>query len=267
MTWAIVALLFGCALLALIPALVLSKKLSWPMRAVSFIALTPPALGALGFGVIHIWMNTRIQPAAMHEVLAHGVQYDRRVESNPSRIVWHVATIDLNAPGVQFMVTPGDPARALPFSAKTTTDFAKEQFAAVAISGDLYSPKFGMNPLEPGAVDGDALAARGFSASRGVVFGKPSATPNAPTLYISEANAVTFGANSGSNYNAISGDCMLLTADGAGKAVKANLASCTEPARKLSRAAIGYSEAKHALYLVAVDGDQASFSEGVTAPA
>jgi hypothetical protein len=264
---ALLALGFGLAVLGAVPLLALDKRRAWHLRAAAFIALTPIGLGAAGFGAVKLWMGTRIQPAATNYTLARGVQYERRVESNPSKLVWHVARIDLTAIGTNFMVTAGDPTKLLPFAARETTAVAKEQFAAVAISGDVFGPKFTTNPLVPGPISGDALQARGFSASRGMAFGKqdPNANELTPTLYLSETNAVSFGQPIGSVYNAISGDCTIVAASKPGKASAVDLTTCTLPSSKLARAAIGYNDEARQLILLVIDGDQASLSEGATA--
>jgi hypothetical protein len=49
-------------------------------------------------------------PVAMHTEPFQGIAYYRRVHFTPYPMVAHIVTVDLQAPGIRFLVTPGDPA-------------------------------------------------------------------------------------------------------------------------------------------------------------
>ena len=65
-----------------------------------------------------------------------GVKYYRRVHFTPSPMVAHIVVVDLQAPGIGFLVTAGDPAESLPLQAVTTSQFARSEGVQIAINGD-----------------------------------------------------------------------------------------------------------------------------------
>src|SRR5829696_4517000 len=67
------------------------------------------ALSALfvAAGCYGYWYTHRPQPDPTRRALFEGIEYVREIRQRPRPMVIHVARIDLSAPGLSFLVTPG----------------------------------------------------------------------------------------------------------------------------------------------------------------
>jgi hypothetical protein len=253
-------ILVGLALLGLAVRFALDHKRAWEARALLFVVLTPPGVGIAAFGVLNAWVSAVVPPEPVHYTVANGIRYERKVMDTPFPRVWHVVKVDLRTPGLQVLVTPGDPSRLLPVNAKTPSDFAREVQADMVINGDVFEPKHSFDPFAPPPTPGDALRPLGFAASKGVPYGKaPTAGVTSPTLFFAENNVANIGTPSGTAYNAISGDCIFLTG---GKL--SSEAGCALPGKVIARSGAGLDRDRQTLILVVVDGQQATRSLGAT---
>lgn len=200
------------------------------------------------------WYHHRPQPESAHETLYEGVTYTRDVRQEPRPLVIHVVTIDLDAPGIKFLVTPGDPVEGQEVEARRTTEFLDEFGAQVAINGDFFEPWTATSHTRPG----DLLDVKGYASSQGVVYSMGHSVY--PTLYISADNVAQFGAPVGQVYNAISGDVIFLQ-DGVFQrdSLRGRYHFYRNP-----RTAVALDAEGRTLILVAVDGRQPNYSEGVS---
>jgi hypothetical protein len=245
----------GLTILGLALFLATNKASSWPKRAIGFIFFAPVAFALLGMGGMRAWVASGGPPEAKAFTVARGVRYERNARVLPEPLVWHVATVDLTAPGLSLMVTPGDPTRLLPSSARTPTKAALEFQADIALAGGFVEPALPLDIYAPPPPDGAAMRPLGFSASKGVAYGLKTG----PTFSVSDTNVATIGDAPAAAHNAISGDCIVLIngkpTDGVG---------CARPLEALARGAIGLDLTRKVLYLVSVDGGRPSRSRGVT---
>jgi hypothetical protein len=258
--------LAGLVVLGLAAFLATDRSRLWWKRAIGFLAAFPVGAGLLAFGVLQVWLEGGAQPEARAMTLASGVRYARHVRSTPNPMVWHVARVDLSAPGLSFLVTPGDGTRLLPLTAKTTTDAAKEFHAELAISGDAFSPAMPNSLFEPPPFPGQAVRTLGIASSKGGLYTKAAgavaggaAPVETPTLYLSENNTATIGTPVGAPYNAISGTCFALRG-GAETAFE----GCVDPSGTRPRALLGLDKTRKVLVLIVVDGFRIARSPGAT---
>src|SRR5262245_61405059 len=107
------------------------------------IVLLPIAAFAACRGWIHL---PRPDPA--ERALFQGVSYAREVAGAPRPLVAHVVTVDLQAPGVRLLVTPGDPTLPRPLAARTTSEFLSEFHVQVAVNGDFFDPWYSNSPWD-----------------------------------------------------------------------------------------------------------------------
>jgi hypothetical protein len=198
--------------------------------------------------------NNQSDPKSGEKTIFEGVSYIKDVRNNPRPIVIHVVQVDLTAPGIQILVTPGDPEKELPLKARTTTDFLDEFDLQVAVNGDGFTPWHSLSPFNYYPHAGDPIDVLGFAASNGVVYSTDQ--DNFPTLYFGRANnKAVFDKRPGNISHAISGLDMIVRG---GKPVK-ELGGSPEP-----RTAIGLNRSNKMLILLVVDGRQSNYSEGVT---
>lgn len=194
------------------------------------------------------------QPEPEKRQLFKGIQYERLVRQSPRALVIHVITIDLKADGIKSLVSPGNPDRDQPSSAKTTSAFLQEAGLQLAINGDAFTPWYDLGPLGFAPKAGQHVTPLGFAASRGVIYSQD--TDEQPTLYLQPNNKASINALQGKIHNAISGYKLLVWN---GNIVDGLKGSGPEP-----RTAIGLNRSGNKLIIIVVDGRQPGYSEGVT---
>lgn len=186
-----------------------------------------------------------------------GVSYSRDVRSEPAPQMIHVIIIDLTAPGLSFLVTPGQPVIGSEMPARTTSEFLSEFGLQVAVNGDFFSPWHYTSPDDYYPHSGDPVDAFGLAASAGTLYSTGEEHPTETTLYLSADNRASLDQPVDPLYNAISGYPLLLE-DG----------QMTEINRGQDvphpRTAIGLSQDRSRLLLIVVDGRQTGAGMGVT---
>lgn len=222
-------------------------------------------LASLLFGGAWLWSHMRPQPADREEILFQGIDYTRQVEQNPRPLVIHVIKVDLRAPGISFLVTPGDAALELPLKARTTSQYLDEFSLQIAVNGDGFIPWRSNSLLDYYPRAGDPVAPLGAAASKGDVYAQDSR--GHPVLYLSPTNQARFNSSPGRVYNVISGGQMLVergrsTLDEG--VVNQSGSDSVDPSSPQPRTAIGLDKSLRTLIIVVVDGRQPGYSEGVT---
>ena len=225
------------------------------MRGISL----PILLLALLYGGWQIWMRTRPQPPSVRRELFQGITYIRDARRSPRPLVAHVVRVQLDAPGIGFVATPGDPKQRLPLRARLTSAFLTEFGAQVAINADFFYPWYSHNIFSYYPHVGDPVAAQGIGITDGSAYHAPGPeTAPYPTLYFSGGNRVRFHTPDGPVQNAISGNRMLVR-EGAIVPGNPRYADKLDP-----RTAIGLDKTRRVLIIVLIDGRQPNYSEGAT---
>jgi exopolysaccharide biosynthesis protein len=165
-------------------------------------------------------------------------------------MVLHWLEIDLDAPGLRFLVTPGDPKAERPLVGKTTTQFLAEQGCQLAINGDYFYPWRANGPLDYYPHRGDPVSVEGDAMSNGVVYAKSDGHPHLTTLWITKDNKLSIGSTPPEDaWNACGGHKILLD----GSADRTELGP---------RIAIGLTP--KTLLVLVIDGRQKGYSEGAS---
>lgn len=204
------------------------------------------------------WYFHRPQPKPVTESLFVGVTYTRTVTPAPHALILHFVDVDLTAPGVGFLVTPGDPASARPLRARKTSTFLKEFGVQVAVNGDYFFPfrSNGIHDYYPH--EGDPVELEGYAWSRGIQYSHGGAERHRfPVLYIAKDNRVSFERPSWPIENAVSGICMLLR-DGR------DAVPWPETNKREPCTAVAVSRDGKRLFLCKAEGRQPNYSEGVS---
>jgi Phosphodiester glycosidase len=203
-------------------------------------------------GASLVYYLGRPLPVAMSTEPFQGVEYYRRVHFTPYPMVAHIVVVDLQAPGIGFLVTPGDPAETLPLKASTTSQFARTAGVQIAINGDGFHLWHANGPFDYFPHVGDRVAPVGYAMSDGIVYGLGSG----PTIYFSEGSEASFTLGDNTPYNAISGNNMIVQ-DGIAVDGLDNTYAAPHTAIGLD------GSGKHLIVFVA-DGRQPVYSQGVT---
>jgi hypothetical protein len=250
----IVSIIVACAAL----------YITWRIRKSPF-ALPFLVVGIVGVfaGVYFFWYTHRPLPTPEQRTLFPGIEYVRDIRTTPVPMVIHVVRIDMQTPGLNFLVTPDGGLAEDDLLARTTSQFLQEFDLQLAINGDFFDPwrDYGIWDYYPH--EGDPVNIRGLTASNGDIY----TTGYAPredyvTMYITPDHRVSFNEPPDEIANAISGNGMLLFA-GERMYVEGAEAYLYE---RHPRAAIGVDQQERILLIVLVDGRQPSYSDGVTLP-
>src|SRR5262249_40214158 len=139
-------------------------------------------------GGVRYWYYHRPLPRNLHKTLFDGVEYIREVGSKPRPMIVHIVTIQLDPPGLSFLVTPGEPGQELPLQARTTSQFLHAFGLQLAINGDFFYPWHSTSLWDYYPHGGDHVTVQGVASSRGVVYRDGSPIRVHPTLYLSPDN-------------------------------------------------------------------------------
>jgi hypothetical protein len=205
----------------------------------------------IGLPLVYYW--GRPLPVAMHTNPFKGVTYYRRVHFTPYPMVAHIVVVDLQAPGIGFLVTPANAGQVLPLKARTTSQFARSTGVQIAINGDGFSPWWAKGPFDYFPHAGDRVAPAGYAMSNGDAYGEKGP---GPTIYFSKKGEASFTLGDIAPYNAISGNNMIVVN---GSAVDGLDTSYAAP-----RTAIGLDKTGTRLILFVADGRQPLYSQGAT---
>lgn len=227
------------------------------LRRVAGAVVALLALAGLVAGGYWTWFTHRHQPAPMTEQWARGITYERIVLQSPRPLVLHLARVDLKS-GIEFLVTPITISLDRPLNARTTSTFARESGAEVAINASFFYPFRADSPFDYYPHESDPVQVAGIAAYQGLIYQpQPFDPPSHPAaiLYISKDHRASF-TRPESIYHAIAGNGFLLQQ--AKSAVGSNPADTLYP-----RTAVGLDQSESTLYLAVIDGKQPGYSEGV----
>jgi hypothetical protein len=226
-------------------------------RKISFVVILAgiACLAGSVFSIVaaYAWVNLHPQPKPINQTLYKGIEYVRQVRQSPRPMVIHIVRVDLQQPGIGFLVTPGEPDQELPLKARTTSQFLKEFRVQLAINGDGFTPWWSDGLFDYYPHSGDRVDPIGFAASLGKAYSDP--TDAEPVLYIARTNRARFNTPIGKIHNAISGNLMLVE--------QGRLASSLD-SEPQPRTAIALDKAGKQLIIVVVDGRQPRYSQGAT---
>jgi hypothetical protein len=203
------------------------------------------------------WFVHRAQPLDTRRTLYEGVTFVRQSRRQPRPIVICALLIDLKAPGMSFLVTPGERVSDGDMRARTTSRFLRDFGVQVAVNAGDFAPWWSRGILDYYPHAGDPVRVAGFSASRGNLYSGNRAR-RWPTMYLSRYNRVDFYFPVGVIYNAVTGIGSLLQ-NGRPNVIPASAGKDLAP-----RTAFGLDREGRTLIVLVVDGRQPNYSEGVT---
>ncbi|MBE9082491.1 MULTISPECIES: phosphodiester glycosidase family protein [unclassified Tolypothrix] len=192
------------------------------------------------------------------QVLFQGIVYQRRAVSQMRPVMLHIVTIDLSAPGVKPLVTPGLPEKGKKTNARTTSEFLNEFKLQLAVNGSYFHHFYEKSPWDYYPHSGDPSYPLGEVISNGHRYSKPE--ENKAVLCFAQNNLAQIFANGKcpkDTFQAIAGQEMLVTE---GKPVISHL----QENKPYPRLAAAINQKGNKLWLIAVDGKQPFYSEGLT---
>jgi hypothetical protein len=195
--------------------------------------------------------------------LFEGVRYERRVLSVPRPVMVHIIAIDLTTPGIKPFVSPGftaEPWWGNNAYARTVSESVAEFDLQLAINANFFHPFMEGNPWDYYPGSGDPVHNIGQSTSNGNTYSR--AQISRPALCFLDQNRVQI---------LVSGSCP----EGTIQAVagKEMLVENSQPVpqpedvikadKPYPRTVAAIDQSGRTLWLVAVDGKQFRYSEGL----
>ncbi|WP_204102523.1 MULTISPECIES: phosphodiester glycosidase family protein [Spirulina sp. CCY15215] len=213
----------------------------------------------LTYGILLLKRSPR---SPYQEQLFQGIAYQRIPHSQPRPFLVHVVTIDLTVPGVKVLVTPGSPAKdGNEFNAQTTGDFLKTHQLQLAINGSYFQPFYTKHPLDFYPKSGDRVNVLGQSISDGIAYSSPQGGWN--VLCFSPQNRATIESDRcpPDTLQGLAGGYILILEGKPARQYQGRELTDLYP-----RMAVGVDRQGQKLWIVAIDGRQPFYSEGVTFP-
>jgi exopolysaccharide biosynthesis protein len=204
------------------------------------------------YGRLHFLRPPR---TSAKQILFPGIIYKRDALSKPRPVMVHIVTIDLKTSGMKVLVTS-----EMPKNARTTSDFLQEFKLKLAINANYFSPFHENTPWDYYPRKGDRADAIGEVISNGDRYSLPR--PKWPVLCISQGNIAKIidnGTCPQGTLNAVAGREMLVRN---GKP-KAEIFQSRDD-QPYPRVAVAVDRKGEKLWLIAIDGKQPLYSEGVT---
>ena len=203
-------------------------------------------------------------------MVAPGLHYSRRRLLSPRPMMVHILQVDLDTPGLRFVVSPGHPGhdaagKPTEFVARKTTDFVREEKLAAAINATYFLPFDGGHLLDKPyiAVVDQAVTVDGVSMANGRTdsdYRSNDPRSDGSLCIRGHHLTITLKRCPAGTTDAVGAGPVLMLDGRQQKLGGPRLAYFTgnEP-----RTAIGIDKAGRHLWLVVVDGRQANYSDGM----
>jgi uncharacterized protein YigE (DUF2233 family) len=226
-----------------------------------FLAVVAIAILALPLAVYADLLGQRPPRTLLQQPLFQGIAYRREARSTPRPLMVHIVTVDLSAPGVEVLVTPGEPGTdKLDVAARTTAEFLQEFKLQLAINANFFYPFRENAPWDFYPRRGERVKALGQAISNGNIYAKPDREWPALCLRDRTAEIVASGLCPFGTQHAVAGSHILVS-EGQAVTWKAKSQETIEP---YARVVVGIDRSGQRLWIVAIDGKQPFYSEGVT---
>jgi hypothetical protein len=235
----------------------MNKLLKIPLkRFLIGAAIAGFGLPALSYGGRYL---SRPPHTPLQKQLFQGITYKREFRSTPRPFMIHVVTIDLTAPGIGVLVTPGKPNGKYETVAITTSEFLSQFKLQLAINGSYFYPFHSNGAFDYYPHRGDPVNVIGQAISNGITY-SPS-QPGVGVLCFSADNRAQIRKNSceKGTVQALAG--MEIFVGGGKPALPGNINSHNE---LYPRTAVAIDRRGKKMWLVVIDGRQPDYSEGVT---
>ncbi|WP_017718005.1 phosphodiester glycosidase family protein [Kamptonema formosum] len=222
-------------------------------------AIAVVGLPALFYGGLAL---SRPHRTPLQKQLFQGITYKREPRSAPRPLMIHVVTIDLTAPGIGALVTPGKRDWLEEYPARTTSEFLRQFNLQLAINGSFFYPFHEKGPFDYYPHSGDPVNLLGQGISNGVSYSPSKA--DWPVLCLAANNRAQIRQEScpKGTLHGLSGSDILVERG----AIVPLPDRLNQDSKLHPRTAVATDERGEKMWLVVIDGRQPLYSEGVTLP-
>jgi hypothetical protein len=206
------------------------------------------------------WISQRPLRLPTERSLFQGINYERRVQDDPRPLVIHIVGIDLTVPGVE-IVASTDLALAPengPAIARTTSHFLTDTQVQLAVNASFFYPFHEHTPWDYSPRSGDRVHPVGLAITNELTYSEPS--PDWHPLCVLESSHLHITTDTtcpDTTKAAVAGWLLLV----AGKPAVSQLPS---PDKPYARLVVGTNADGSYVWLVAIDGKQPLYSQGMT---
>jgi len=231
----------------------MKPKLIW--QTLGVVLLAAPLVG---YSSLHFHRPPYVNE---EKVLFEGITYQRTVRSAPRPHVIHTVAIDLQAPGIGVLVTPGAPGDdGQEIHASTTSEFVQTSGVQLAVNASYFYLCIEDTPWRYFPHSGDRVNVLGEAISNGQRYA--ASQPKWPALCFDtdrQAEIVESGVCPEGTAHGVAGDRILVSHG-------AYTGGDVRPTnnKPYARVAIGLNALRDKLWIVVVDGKQPFYSEGLT---
>ncbi len=228
-------------------------------RLITILGLLTAVAAGLG-GYYTYRLSLRPERSNEIKALFEGVTYERQIKDLPRPLVVHVVTVDLTAPGLDFLVTPSVPTDGYPLTSDTVPGFLSRYGVQVAINGSFFSPHHVKSPLHYYPHVGDGVGSVGVAISEGNRYSEAKGGWAALCILSNRDIRITKNDCPPETKQGIAGDIQIVS----GGQLYSGLAILKHDTSLYPRSAIAVNADNTQLIIVAIDGRQRGYSEGVT---
>lgn len=227
-------------------------------RRTLLLVLALPLLLALAILVLYgacWWIAASGRPLRSEtaRTLATGIAYERMVWDEPRPILWHIVTVDLER--YELITTPRHPDGPLDVLARKTSEFAELYGAVVALNGSYFEPVHTRHYFDYYPRTGDPVDLLGRCLAQGQIVSADHAAY--PVIAWDGERAAIFEGGVPTGEHMVMAGAQILVRDG-------QLAWGFMEERVMPRIGLGMRNRGRTLVIVAADGRQPGYSEGVT---
>ena len=220
----------------------------------SLVLLGTPALLYLAL------MLRRPLPTAKQQQLFQGITYQRIRRSKPNPLMIHIVKVDLKKPGIELLVTPGEPGEDdRDIAAQTTSEFLQKHDLQLAINGSFFHPFYVNSPIDYFPYSGDRVNILGQAISQGKIYSNVNKDWPVLCIYPEKRAGIYPDTCPENTVQGIAGNLVLIDQ---GQPVQSQKFSDFN--KKFPRTAVAIDEAGETLWLILIDGRQGLYSEGAT---
>ncbi|WP_339366921.1 phosphodiester glycosidase family protein [Calothrix sp. 336/3] len=194
--------------------------------------------------------------------LFSGITYERIILKQPRPVVIHITFIDLKVPGIKVFVTPPINQESQGTRARTTSDFLQEFKLQLAINANYFYPFHENTPWDYYPRIGDTVNTIGQAISNGKFYGKVNENWFVSCITKNTVKIIKSGNCPNGTLQGVTGT-EILVMDGKPRKTDSTHNIQEKP---YSRVVIATNKNGDKLWLIAVDGKQPLYSEGLTNP-
>lgn len=218
------------------------------------------ALPLIFYGWLHL---SRPPQTPQKQALFQGIVYRREFRSTPRPFMLHIVTVDLTAPGVKVLVTPGKQTPdKTEVNARTATEFLREFNLQLAINGSFFYPFREVSPWNYYPKSGEGVNVVGEAIANGLIYSQPDY--DWPVLCFDAQNRTQIkssGECPPGTIHGVAGNVLLIENS---KPVGLKSSRRGDSTKPYARVAVGIEKEGKKLWLIVIDGKQPLYSEGVT---